>query len=149
MGDADTDPSPDERGSEDSARHLERSFTCTVCGYAMTHEAGELQAEVQATCFNCGDWSVQTADVEDLIDAARAVAERLAGEILTERQALAYLLRELVGVGRQAAAEAMDTTPSNVDNLQRRGREKVSDAHRIVEELRTLRANGDPDTGEK
>lgn len=122
----------------------ERSFTCTVCGYATTHRVGRLRVEVRATCPNCGDWTVQTADVGESIAAARDAAERLAGTTLTERQALAYLLREFVGLGRREAADAMETTPSNVDNLHRRGREKVADARRIVEELRVLGAGDDP-----
>lgn len=126
-GDADEETTDDET--------VQRTFTCTLCGYGTTREVAALTAEVQSTCVNCGDWTVQSADPESVVEAARDVAERLAGEVLTERQALAYLLREVVGLERDAAAEAMDTSASNVDNLQRRGREKVSDATRVVEEL--------------
>lgn len=149
MRDANSDSSQDERESEWDARRVERSFTCTVCGYGMTHSVGPLRAEAQSTCHNCGDWTVQTADVQELVDAAHDVAEWLAGTILTERQGLAYLLREVVGVDRQMAAETMDTTPSNVDNLHRRGREKVADARRIVDELQTLQVDSDPDIEEQ
>lgn len=45
---------------------------------------------------------------------------------------------------RQTTAEAMDTT-SNVDNLQRRGREKVTDARRVVEVLQALIPNSKTD----
>ena len=124
---------------------VERSFTCTTCGYAMTHQVGPLQIETLATCLNCGDWTVQMADVEDVIDAAREIADQLAGTVLTERQALAYLLRDAADLDRQTAAEAMDTTPSNVDNLQRRGREKVTDAHRVVEVLQALTPDSETD----
>lgn len=122
----------------DTERRVDRAFTCTLCGYEETHEVTELQASVRSTCLNCGDWTVQTTDVEVLIDAARGVAERLAGPVLTERQAFAYLLREVVGLERQDAAEAMETTASNVDNLHRRGREKVADARRVTESLQAL-----------
>lgn len=149
MSDTDPDSSSDENDSPDTEQRVERSFTCNGCGYAMTHRIGQLRAEVQATCLNCGDWTVQTTSVEELIDTARDVAERLARTILTERQALAYLLRELVGVDRQVAAEAMNTTPSNVDNLHRRGREKVVDARRIDEELERLQADRGSDTETK
>lgn len=143
MENTDSDSSQEGRDSERVTQRLERSFSCTVCGYGMTLAAGRLRTTVQATCLNCGDWTVQTADVEELIDAARDVAEWFAGTILTERQSLAYLLRDRVGVDRQVAAEAMDTTPSNVDNLQRRGRKKVADARRIVEALQTLQADSE------
>lgn len=139
-----SDPASGTGDAAQTDRRVERSFTCTACGYATTHEADELQSEVQATCLNCGDWTVQTAAVGDLVDAARSVAERLAGPVLTERQALAYLLRDVVGVGRQETAAAVETTPSNVDNLQRRGREKVADARRILEELEAIDAGTGP-----
>ncbi|MFT4891823.1 MAG: hypothetical protein ACI9YT_002758 [Halobacteriales archaeon] len=135
-----SDTPNDERDGEAEERYVERSFTCTGCGYATTHPVGRLQAEVRATCLHCADWTVQTADVDALIDTSRDVAERLSGAVLTERQALAYLLREVVGVDRQEAAAATDTTASNVDNLHRRGREKVADARRVVEELEALQA---------
>lgn len=147
--DPDSDPSTDESDSALIEQRVGRSFTCSVCGYAMAHRTLRLRTEVHAICLNCGDWTVQTASVEELVDTARDVAERLAGTILTERQTLAYLLRELVGVDRQVAAEVMDTTPSNVDNLHRRGREKVIDARRIVEELTLLQADSGSITGEK
>lgn len=143
MGDTSSNPSQGDDGSEGGSRRVERSFTCTVCGYGMTHSVGALRAQVQSTCHNCGDWTVQTADLAELVDTARTVAETLAGEVLTERQALAYLLREIVGVDRQPSAAAMDTTRSNVDNLHRRGREKVADARRIVDELGRLQADSD------
>ena len=140
MPDPSSEHPNEERDGEGEERYVERSFSCTGCGYATTHSVGRLQAEVRATCHHCADWTVQTAGVDALIDTARDLADRLSGEVLTERQALAYLIREVVGVGRQETAAAMDTTASNVDNLHRRGREKVADARRVVEELLTLRA---------
>jgi len=124
-----------------------RPFTCTVCGYTSTHPVGPLRAERQANCLNCGNWTVQTADTGNLVETARDIADSLAGAILTERQALAYLPREQVGVDRQAAAEAMEMTPSNVDNLHRRGREKLTDARRLVDGLQTLQVDGESDIG--
>ncbi|MEF8756701.1 MAG: sigma-70 region 4 domain-containing protein [Halobacteriales archaeon] len=140
MADPSSDTQNEDGDGEAEARHVERSFTCTVCGYPTTHTAGRLQGEVRATCLNCGDWTVQTADVDALIDTSRDLAERISGAVLTERQALAYLLREVVGVDRREAAAAMDTTASNVDNLHRRAREKVADARRVVDELRILKS---------
>jgi hypothetical protein len=111
---------------------VERPYICTVCGYASTHEVSPLQATVQSTCANCADWTVQTASDDALVDAARTAAGALAGDVLTERQAFAYLLRDVVGVSRQTAAHVLDSSPSNVDNLQRKGREKLEEARRIV-----------------
>lgn len=134
----------DDDGSEggdefDFDRTVERGFTCTLCGFVMTHEVGLLRAEVESVCHNCGDWTTQIGDREELVAAAEEAADALAGPTLTERQALAYLLREVMDADREVAAEAMDSTPSNVDNLHRRAAEKVSDAGRVLDGLDALR----------
>ncbi len=107
-------------------------------GRELSNQTHRLQPDVGATCLECGDWTVQTAAVDDLVGDAREAADRLSGTILTERQALAYLLRAVVGLDRETVAEAMETSASNVDNLHRRGREKVRDARRVVDDLRVL-----------
>jgi DNA-directed RNA polymerase specialized sigma24 family protein len=66
-------------------------------------------------------------------DRIRADADRLATtKIIGERQALAYALREIHGVGRREAADLMDTSASNVDNLLRAGRARIGGAEEIV-----------------
>jgi DNA-directed RNA polymerase specialized sigma24 family protein len=66
-------------------------------------------------------------------DRVRADADRLATTgIVGERQALAYALREIHGVGRQEAADRMNTSASNVDNLLRSARARVGGAEEIV-----------------
>jgi len=139
--DQSTEAGPDEReeDSSDIPESVERSFTCTLCGYAMVHEVPLLRAEVHGVCHNCGEWTAQQAGREDLAAAAREAATALAGPVLTERQALAYVLRELLDADRDIAAEVMDSSPSNVDNLERRGREKCTDAERVVDLLDHLR----------
>lgn len=117
---------------------VERSCTCTICGYPTVQQVGALDVEVQSTCADCGEWTVQVADTGAVIESAEEIAEALEGELFTERQLLAYLLRELVGVSRDTAAEVMNGSESNVDNLHRRGREKVEDANRIVNSLEEL-----------
>ena len=138
-----------DTGSGDDAspldRTVERLFTCSLCGFAMGHEVSLLRAEVQSVCYNCGEWTTQTARLDELVDVAETAAEELADGLLTKRQALAYLLRDVVGVERQATADAMDTTPSNVDNLQRRASEKVEHARDLVDGLAALEANAEPD----
>lgn len=142
--DSQPDGDPEESSTTDDARSVERTFTCTVCGFATTTSVGELAAEVRGICLNCGDWTLHTADLASVIEIARDVAKRVSGEVLTERQALAYLLRDHVGTSRERAADVMDTSPSNVDNLQRRGQAKVADARRLVAELDRLdAADGD------
>jgi len=123
----------------DFERTVERGFTCTLCGFVMTHEVGFLRAEVESVCHNCGDWTAQVGDRADLVAAAEEAAAALAGPTLTERQALAYLLREAMDADREVAAEAMDSTPSNVDNLHRRAAEKVTDAERVLDGVDALR----------
>ncbi|WP_257298383.1 hypothetical protein [Haloarchaeobius sp. FL176] len=131
MSDATPEPNP-------ATEPVDREFTCTCCGYAISHEAPRLATDTQATCVNCGDWTVQTADTGIVVEEAREVAAAIAGPVLSERQALAVLLRDCVGFDRQAAADAMDSSASNVDNLQRRGREKVAAARQLVADLDAL-----------
>jgi transcriptional regulator len=83
------------------------------------------------------------ADRAELVAAVEESAAALAGPVLTERQALAYLLREVMDADREVAAEAMDSTPSNVDNLQRRAVEKVTEAERVVEALEALQSDSE------
>lgn len=118
---------PDERTDP-----VEHGFTCTGCGYETVREVPRLRGRAGGVCVNCGDWTVGTASEDAPVAAARDAAATLAGETLTERQALAYLLREVVGVSRDRAAAALDSSPSNVDNLGRRGAEKLADARRTV-----------------
>lgn len=126
----------DSRRSDDVPEALssavERAFTCTNCGYQTIHEVAPLRASVGATCANCSNWTVQTGEEEELIVAAEDAAKVLDGNVVTERQALAFLLRDVVGVSRQTAAHVLDSSPSNVDNLQRKGREKLDEARRTV-----------------
>jgi DNA-directed RNA polymerase specialized sigma24 family protein len=58
--------------------------------------------------------------------------------VVTFRQAVAWLLRDVEGVGRQEAAERMDTSVSNLDQKLASAREKIQGARRtlgIVDDL--------------
>jgi hypothetical protein len=120
---------------------VERSFTCPLCGFVMVHETRPLTVAVGSVCLNCGDWTQQVADDDELLADAEALANLLAGDLLTGRQALAYLLREIVDADRQIAADAMESTPSNLDNLHRRASEKIDDARRVVDGLEALQTD--------
>lgn len=141
---ADPDGEPSDPEPEDASdlspfeRRVERALTCTICGYVTVNEVAHLQAVLGAVCLNCGEWTVQLADTESVLHSAWAIAEHLSGTVLTERQALVYILRELLEMDRQSVADVIDTSPSNVDNLQRRSTEKVAEARRIVEGLDAL-----------
>lgn len=113
----------------------ERAFTCVLCGFSTIVEAQPLQYEERSVCANCGDWTTQHAGQNEIIVAAEEIATILEGATLTERQALAYLLRTVVGMERQPTADVMDSTPSNVDNLQRKATEKREDAERVLDAL--------------
>lgn len=125
----------DTGASDDNAVEfgpVTRDFQCTACGFATTYEVPRLQAEVQSVCANCGEWTTQVADDQVLAEAAEEAAERLAGHTLTARQALAYLLRDVMRVDRQTTADVMDTSASNVDNLHRKAVEKLEDAQWVL-----------------
>lgn len=64
------------------------------------------------------------------------LAEEVAGfGLLTERQAQAYLLRDVYSGGRVQAADHMGITASALDNHLARAREKLEAARRTVERL--------------
>lgn len=51
---------------------------------------------------------------------------------LTDRQAQAFFDRRVANVPRQEVADAIGTTKSNVDNLERIARQKITQAHKLV-----------------
>jgi len=55
---------------------------------------------------------------------------------LTERQSEAFYRRHIEGEGRQEVADAMDTSASNVDNLERAARSKIRNAENLVSAVR-------------
>lgn len=128
----------DRPGPGDLAAEVEREFTCTSCGYTATRTVPLLQRSVHGVCVECGDWTASFASDDVVREAVERAASALAGDLLTERQALAYLLRERMDVDRQVAADVMDTSPSNVDNLQRRATEKVDAAREVLDAIDTI-----------
>ena len=137
----------EERGHEQDQEHgqdgalkpilqpRERAFTCVHCGFSTVAEAELLQYEFHSVCANCGDWTTKITDRDEVLEAAKEIAAEIEGPTLTDRQALAYLLRTVVGMERQSTADVMASTPSNVDNLQRKATEKLEDAERVLDAL--------------
>jgi len=70
------------------------------------------------------------------------VAEATTSTSLTDRQAEA-LYRRATGEGRQPAAAAMDTSPSNLDNLERAARERIMQARNLLSLAAAIGADGD------
>jgi len=70
------------------------------------------------------------------------VAEAAASTSLTDRQAES-LYRRASDEGRQAAADAMETSPSNLDNLVRAAREKIMQARNLLPLASAIGADGD------
>lgn len=97
----------------------ERVFACVTCGFTTTRGVPRRQHETQSVCTNCGDWTTHLADQEIIVEDAN-VATALDGPTLTERQALAHVLRDVVGLDRQLTADVRDTSASNVDNPPRK-----------------------------
>lgn len=66
--------------------------------------------------------------MNDVHEALRE-AERLESMgLLTERQAQAYLLRDVYGFDRRTAADEMGVSPSRVDNARRDAHSKIAAA---------------------
>lgn len=141
-------PTRAERTLDRFTRHVERGFTCTNCGSAVVHDVPLLQAVRTETCLNCGEWTTHATDFTEFVETAREVSSEISGPILTERQALAYLLRERLDVNRQTTAEVMESTASNVDNLHRRAREKIDAARETVAALDALQSDR-PETSDE
>lgn len=59
--------------------------------------------------------------------------------VLTERQAEAFVLRDVEGVPREAAAESMDISPNVLDKYLRAARDKVDSAEATVEAVQDVR----------
>lgn len=80
-----------------------------------------------------------TSHVEDLDLSREYAAERLADEgLLTKQQAHAYLLRDVSGYGRIAAADKMGIGTSTLDDHITAARDKIEAARGTVEELERL-----------
>lgn len=74
-------------------------------------------------------------------DAVRDLGRRLSEPgLLTERQALAYVLRDVEGVPRQEAADRLGCSVSNLDTLLGRARANLSDAADTLGVLHDLEA---------
>jgi DNA-binding CsgD family transcriptional regulator len=72
-------------------------------------------------------------------ETPRAV-DRLSSTSLTERQAEAYILREVEGCSREETAERMGISTSAVDQHLSAARGKVGDAHRLLSVLEGVRS---------
>lgn len=70
-------------------------------------------------------------------DPAGDVAD---ADLLTERQAQAYIMRDIVGTTRKDAADRMDVTPNVVDKHLRVARDKVGAARATIDALDDLQA---------
>lgn len=82
------------------------------------------------------------SDESDAISpSVRTEADRLAdlGDVLTERQALAYVLRAVEGVPRQEAADMMGVAVSTLDTTYGRATRNLTDAAEVVEAVAELR----------
>jgi DNA-directed RNA polymerase specialized sigma24 family protein len=76
---------------------------------------------------------------DDTSDAVRELARRLAApDVVTERQAVAYVLRDVEGVGREDAADRMGCSVSNLDSLLGRARSNLDDARTTLSVLHEL-----------
>lgn len=71
---------------------------------------------------------------KNIAEAAKEL-EQASNGILTERQAHAYVAREIVGLSRQETTGLLGVKLSTVDSLYYKAREKVHGAEALVEKL--------------
>jgi DNA-directed RNA polymerase specialized sigma24 family protein len=75
--------------------------------------------------------------VEEEIDAL------VTADLLTERQATAYVHREIEATPRQATAEMMGIEPSTLDNYAAAAKRKVQQAQETAEAVEKIRYQAD------
>lgn len=80
-------------------------------------------------------------DVQPTVEAA--ATELASRGLLTRRQALAYVLREIEDTPREETADRMGTTVSTLDSTLARARQKVESARQTIQYLDGLQ-NVDP-----
>lgn len=68
-------------------------------------------------------------------------------DLLGERQAEAWYLRRVEGFGRQQVAEEMDTSASNVDNLERAAYDKIIRAGNLMSVVNATGVDVDHEIG--
>lgn len=68
-----------------------------------------------------------------------AIAELADAGMLTERQAEAFVLRDVEAVPRSAAAESMGVSVNTLDNTLGTAREKVEKAQKTAEAVESIR----------
>lgn len=77
-------------------------------------------------------------------DVTRAAEELSDAGLVTERQALAYVLRDVEAVPREEAAESMGISPSTLDTLLAKARRKVSAARATADAVDSIRFEAFP-----
>lgn len=68
-----------------------------------------------------------------------AIAELADADLLTERQAEAFVLRDVEAVPREAAAESMGVSVNTLDNTLRTARDKVEKAQQTARAVESVR----------
>jgi len=61
--------------------------------------------------------------------------EKASNGILTERQAHAYVARDMAGLSRQEAMALLGVQPSTVDSLYYKAQDKIRGAEALVDEI--------------
>lgn len=119
-------------GQEDPHDRLQRERVGVAGDPVPDHEYGD-QGRPPGADVDPGD---QYPNVSRSV--LRAADDVAAHGVVTYRQAVAWVLRDVEGVGREEAAERMDSSVSNLDTLLGRARENIKQARLtagIVDEL--------------
>lgn len=82
-------------------------------------------------------------DVEEGIDDERAAVALASAGLLTEQQARAWYLRDLVGLQRREAADEMGISISVLDDHTRRARDKLDAARETTRLAATIQGRSD------
>jgi len=119
-------------GQEDPHDRLQRERVGVAGDPVPDHEYGDQARPPGADVDPCE----QYADVSPSV--CRAADDVAAHGVVTHRQAVAWVLRDVEGVGREEAAERVGCSVSNLDTLLGRARTNIQQARQtaaIADEL--------------
>ena len=111
----------------------EQTYACTECGAIQRTETPLSEDELYEWCDECGEKTIATRTVASVTEDSQKVAE-LVAEVTTatKQQAWAYVLRHVFEVRRFEAANIIDCSASNVDNLVQSFMKKRDAAQRFA-----------------
>lgn len=111
----------------------EQTYACVECGSVQQTETPLSKDELYEWCEECGEKTITTRTTASITEDSQKVTEFVVqATTVTKQQAWAYVLRHVFEVRRFEAANIMDCSASNVDNLVQSFMKKRDAAERFA-----------------